>query len=142
MTKNEPITLFISNKYREASRSVPGHAAKFSCYFFFKYEKLNLFCSMSQRLIRKLKREIFRKNFPRSLGSLSQKIGFLTFFYIIALGHESKIWEHDLGQTATLHGNLHILLLFIKWAILKGAGINKRWLRNYSDKSIFKTKGI
>ena len=54
----------------------------------------------------------FGTNFP-SLGSLSENIVVLIFLNYFVLGHESKIWEHNLGQTGTLHGIIFLLIYLI-----------------------------
>ena len=60
---------------------------------------------MSHRLFREFKSHIFGTNSPRGLGPLLKKKVFSFFWKFFVLGHEPKNWEHDLGQTATLHGN-------------------------------------
>ena len=96
-------------------------------------EKLNLFWSLSHSLFRI---KIFGTNFPRNLGSLSKKIGFLIFFSFFVQGHESKIWENDLVQTATLYVKIFFFLRNHYFQCFIKINISPIW-RNYSKSFVF-----
>ena len=66
---------------------------------------LNAFRAMiSHRHFRELKREFLGKLSKKPRFSFEKIKVLSSFENFFVLGHESKISQHDLGQTATLHG--------------------------------------